>query len=106
MRSACRLGMSISDATSAFAWPDIAAGEHGGTSRAVAVRQLDEIEQFVDARGNLGLRPAQKLRGDADVLAHAHVREQADALEHIADAPAKPRRIDRGHRRALDPHLA
>src|SRR4051812_26494416 len=34
------------------------------------------------------------------------MREQADALEHVADAPAQRRRVDHAHRLAVDPYLA
>ena len=69
-------------------------------------RQGHEVEQFVDPGGDIRLRPAQQPRADGDVLGHGHVREQADALEHIADAPAQQRSGLAAHGTALEPHLS
>ena len=45
------------------------------------------------------LVPAEQLRRDGDVLRHRHVREQADLLEHVADAPAQRDRVERAPHR-------
>src|SRR5262249_41897531 len=68
--------------------------------------EVDQVQQLVDADGNLGPRPPQELRRDGDVLAHTHVRKQSDPLEHVTDAPAERRRVGRAHGLAFDRYLA
>ena len=51
--------------------------------------EADRIEQFVDPFRDPGRRPAHEPGHGADVLAHRPVREQADRLHHVADAPAQ-----------------
>ena len=64
----------------------LAAGELRGVAGAVVARgQVDEVEQLVDARGGLGLRPAEQARDGRDVLRDGHVREEAHLLDHVAD---------------------
>ncbi len=84
----------------------LAARQRMGQAGGVALRQLDEIEQFGDAGIDLGARPSEELRRDADVLADRHVRKQADALEHIADASAQQRSVEGLYRDAVDANLA
>ena len=60
----------------------------------IALRELrgveaDHVEQFVDARADLCLRPSQELRDGGDVLRDGPVREQADLLDHVPDAAAQ-----------------
>src|SRR5262249_12396830 len=71
-------------------------------SRCVAPRQLDEVQQLVDARGNLGMRPAQELGRDGDVFSDGHMREKPDALEDIADTSAQRCNVVRAHWFAFD----
>ena len=49
---------------------------------------------------------AQQARGDPDVLGHRHVREQADALEDVANAAAQRDRVDGPDILAGDPDRA
>ena len=75
--------------------------------RGVAVRerlQLDELEQLVDARSNLGLRPLAHGQPEADVVPDGHVLERRVVLEDEAD-PALLRR-ERGRVLARDHDLA
>ena len=60
-----------------------------GELRRVAVgpaTELDELEQLVDARVDLGARPAAHLEAERDVVAHGHVLERRVVLEDEADA--------------------
>ena len=67
-----------------------AAGKLGGKTVAMLLAiETHQIEQRVDALGHPRLVPAEQLRRDRDVFRDRHVREQADALEHIADAAAQ-----------------
>ena len=73
--------------------------------KAVAIQRAVEphqIEQFVHPRGDLVRRRAEQFRRDADIAGDAEMRKQPAALEHIADAPAQPDRIDRAHVLAFD----
>ncbi len=84
----------------------LATGERTGKPRQIGLRQADECQHLARALGDLGRRPAQELRGDADILADPQMRKQADALEHVADAAAKHRPLDLGDRCTFDAHLA
>ncbi len=67
--------------------------------QAVAILRAVEphqIEQFVDPRGNLGGRRAEKLWRDADIAGDGEMRKQPAALEHVADPPPQQDRIDAG----------
>jgi len=44
-------------------------------ARGIGLRQANEVEEFCRASLNVGARPVQQLGGDADILAHFHVRE-------------------------------
>ena len=73
----------------------LAAGELGRIAVGEA-RELDELEQLVDALANLLLRPLADLEREADVVAHGHVLERCVVLEDEADvAPLRrdPRRV-------------
>ena len=54
-----------------------------------------KVEQLVHARGGAGAVPLEDARHGGDVLPHAHVREQADLLNHVADTSTKLHRVDR-----------
>ena len=59
-----------------------------GQLRRVAVGELlqvDELEQLVDPRLDLRLRPLADLQAERDVAAHGHVLERRVVLEHEAD---------------------
>ena len=78
----------------------LAAGELVRKARAIAEIEAHQLQQLVDARGLALLVPAEQPRRDGDVLRHRHVREQADLLEHVADAPPQRDGIERrAHRR-------
>ena len=47
--------------------------------------QLDEVQELVDAVGDLGLRPLAHFQAEGDVLADGHVLERGVVLEHEAD---------------------
>ena len=65
-----------------------------------------EVKQLVHARGGAGAVPLEDARHGGDVLPHAHVREQADLLNHVADTSTKLHRVDRRDVSALHEHLA
>ena len=67
-----------------------------GNRSAELARETHEIEQLVHAGRNGGAVPPEQLRRDGDVLGDGQMREEADLLEHIADAPAQGGGIDRG----------
>ena len=69
-------------------------------------RQVDEVEQLVDAGGDLLLRPAEQLRHGGDVLGDGHVREEADLLDHVADAAAELGLVESVDALPVDPHVA
>ena len=78
----------------------LAARELVRQARAIAGVEAHEAEQLVHPRGHARLVPAEQPRRDGDVLRHRHVREQADLLEHVADAPAQGDRVEAApHRR-------
>ena len=54
----------------------------------------DQLDQLVDPARDGGGVLAEQAGRDPDVLGHRHVREQADALEHVADAAAQHDRVD------------
>ena len=68
--------------------------------------ETHQLDQLVDARGDARVVPAEQLRRDRDVLRHRHVREQADALEHVADPPPQHDGIGGAHVLAFDAHGA
>ena len=57
-------------------------------------RQLDQLQQLVNAAPNARPFPADQREGDCHVLRDRHVREQADLLEHVPDAPPQLVRLD------------
>ena len=69
-------------------------------------RQVDEVEQLVHAHGDLLLRPAEQLRHGGDVLGDGHVREEADLLDHVADAAAELGLVQSVDALPIDPHVA
>ena len=71
----------------------------------IVAGQAHEFQQFGDARRDPRLVPAQEPRRNADILAHRHVREQPDALEHVADAPPQRDGIERADVIPLEQHL-
>ena len=81
-----------------------AAGKLRGETVAVLVAvEAHERDQLVDPRGHPRVVPAEQLRRDRDVLRDRHVRKQADALEHVADAPPQRDRVGRLHVLAVRP---
>ena len=68
----------------------LAAGKLAGAA-AAQPRHLDQRQHLVDACLDLGLRLAQHLQAEADVLRHRHVGEQGIALEHGVDRPLEGR---------------
>ena len=73
----------------------LAAGELVRKARPV-VRQPDEREHPVHARGDLGGADPAHLEGKRDVLRYRHMREQGVVLEDHADiAPVWRQRVDR-----------
>ena len=81
----------------------LAAGELRGVAGAVvARRQVDEVEQLVDALGDLALRPAEQPRDGGDVVRDGHVREEADLLDHVADPAPQLRLVERADAAAVD----
>ncbi len=83
---------------------DLSAGKFFGKTRAVFFGfETHQFEEFIDACIDVRLRPAEQPRRDRDVLGHRHVREQSGALEHVAHAPAQPRRVQRQDVLAVDP---
>ena len=63
-------------------------------------RQVDHVEQLIDALLDPLGRPAEELRHHGDVFGDGQVREQADALEDVADAAAQLDRIGGARRPA------
>ena len=63
----------------------LAAGELGRVARLVAV-EADDLQQLVDLRRDLGLRPLADAQAEGDVVAHGHVLERGVVLEDEADA--------------------
>jgi len=55
-------------------------------------RQADQLEQLADARRAAFVAPEP----EGDVLGHAHVREEAALLGHVADAPLLGGDVDPG----------
>ncbi len=84
----------------------LTAGKRGRRARPVAARQADQIEQLQRPGLGVGAAPAEQGGGDGDVLGDAQVREEADALEHVADAAAQLGRRQVGRRPPLDQHPA
>ena len=78
------------------------------SSRGIAPQELprlepDERQHLLDARRDPRLRPAEQGRHRRDVLGDAHVREQPDLLDDVADAcgagaPGRCRRRPRRRR--------
>jgi hypothetical protein len=65
-------------------------------------RQLQEVEEDVDAGRHAGAVPPEQTRRDTDILGHAHVRKQPDALKHETDAAPQRDRIHGPHVLALE----
>ena len=64
----------------------LAAGELSWVAVAVAGRiEADELEQLVHPGAGTSLVPLEQSRYEADVLGHGEVREEAAALDHVAD---------------------
>ena len=63
----------------------LAARELGGVAVGEPV-ELDEAEQLVDARGDLGLRALADAQAEGDVVVHGHVLEGGVVLEDEAHA--------------------
>jgi hypothetical protein len=76
-----------------------------GELRGIAVRkplELDQLEQLVDARADLVLRPPPDREPEGDVLVDGHVLERGVVLEHEADAAVL--RAAARHVHPLDEH--
>ena len=72
----------------------LAAGKLAGQLVLLAV-QAHERHRLVDAALRLGARHAAHHQAEADVLAHAHMREQGIVLEHHAEAALfRPQVVD------------
>src|SRR5256886_16224883 len=85
----------------------LAARELRGIAAAHALGiEADEPHELVDARLDALLRPAQKARDGRDVLGDGLMREESGLLDHIADPPAKLRRIICEHVLPVDQDLA
>ncbi len=72
----------------------------------LARRQLEQLEQFVDLGVDPGLVPPHQHRHGGDVLRHRAVREQAVALDGVADAAAEDVRGHGAGVLAVDQHGA
>src|SRR6266566_1414871 len=68
--------------------------------------ETDEREELVDADSNARGRPAEKLRDGRHVLADGSVREEADLLDDVPDAPAELGRILRKDVLPIDEDLS
>ena len=78
-----------------------------GELRRVAVPEvleLDEVQELVDALGDLGLRPLAHLQPERDVVPHGHVLERGVVLEDEADVSLLRR--ERGRVLAREEDLA
>src|SRR3546814_12170944 len=73
----------------------------GHPARDVA-RQIDQIEQFADARVIPSF--SVETKADRDILGHGHMREKPDILEDVTDPPPQPVRLDRDHGRPVYQH--
>ena len=73
----------------------LAAGELVGVAVAVKRRvEADEVEEFGGALAGLGALHAEEVRDGRRVVEDRLVREEADLLDHIADAAAELDRVD------------
>ncbi len=78
----------------------LAAGEPARAAVAVGGGiEADHLQQLVDALCDLVARPAEQRRNDGDVLRDGHVREQADGLNHVADAAPQLDGVELSRRR-------
>ena len=85
----------------------LAARELRGEAVAVVDgREVDEVEQLVDALRDPRARPAEQPRDGADVAGHGHVREEADLLDHVADPAPQLGHVERADARAVDRDVA
>jgi apolipoprotein N-acyltransferase len=84
----------------------LAAGQLPGVAPGKIARKLDKIEQRIDALGDLGAAPAKQAQHGGDIFGDGPVREQANALNGIADATAQRGGIAGGDITALHAHLA
>ena len=84
----------------------LAAGELARVALGVALLEADELEQLADARADALLVPAQQPRHRPDVVLHAHVREQADLLEDVADPAAQLGQVEAAHALPADGDVA
>ena len=84
----------------------LAAGELARVALGVALLEADELEQLADARADALLGPAQQPRHGPDVVLDAHVREQADLLEDVADPPPQLGQFEAAHALPADRDVA
>ena len=77
-------------------------GRPGGELRI----QLHQRQQLRHPRPQPFFLPARQAQRHGDVLADAHVREEADTLEDVADAATEPVRFQRGRVLAVHQHAA
>ena len=56
-------------------------------------QQAHQGQQLIHPPVDGGLIPLQKPRYDADVVAHGHVRKEADTLKHVPHGSTEPYRI-------------
>src|SRR5262249_40424967 len=68
--------------------------------------ESDELQQLLSAALRALLIPPEQPRHRADVLGDSLVREQADLLDGVADAPAQLRDFDLHDVLPVDQHLA
>ena len=85
----------------------LAAGEFVGTAPRERRRiELEEMEQFLDPRGDAAAVPAQQRRHGGDVLRHGAMREETVVLDRVADAAAQFVDREPGRVLAVDQHAA
>ena len=84
----------------------LAARELAGVALGVALLEPDELEQFADAGADALLVPAEQPRHRPDVVLHAHVGEQPDLLEDVADAAAQLGQVQAPHALVADRDVA
>ena len=84
----------------------LAAGELARVALGVALLEADELEQLADARPDALLVPTQQPRHRPDVVLHAHVGEQPDLLEDVADPAAQLGQVEAAHALPADGDVA
>ena len=72
----------------------------------VARLEPDELQQLVASLRDPFLVPAEEPRHDADVVRDGHVREEADLLDHVADATPQLDERQVTHGSTVDPDVS